>query len=220
MFKKFSHLCTAAFSLLSAAAAPAMAADIDSIVYAPEIDRRKPVEIGNGWYLRGDLGYAVETEGEVNTVINGDLETDWQGGLGVGYQFTDWFRVDGTAEYAPGHVEGDVDGDFDAIGLLANAYVDLGTIAGFTPYIGAGVGTTYLDYGPLSSGFDGEDDWRFTWALMAGASYDISKSLKLDVGYRYLDVDGGNVFSAAGATQEDEGYQKHEIRAGLRYSLW
>ena len=32
----------------------------------------------------------------------------------------------------------------DALSLLANFYIDLGTWVGFTPYVGAGAGVTYL----------------------------------------------------------------------------
>jgi opacity protein-like surface antigen len=44
-------------------AAPAHAADLDEIIYAKELPVTKPVEIGSGWYLRGDLGYSVQTRG-------------------------------------------------------------------------------------------------------------------------------------------------------------
>ena len=37
--------------------APALAADYDPPVYVDEAPEYKPVEIGSGWYLRGDLAY-------------------------------------------------------------------------------------------------------------------------------------------------------------------
>ena len=45
-----------------------------------------------------------------------------------------------------------------------------------------------------STGHAGEDGWRFTYALMAGVAYDLSNNFKLDVGYKYRSIDGGDMF--------------------------
>jgi opacity protein-like surface antigen len=45
--------------------------------------------------------------------------------------------------------------------------------------------------GPTSSsgGYaDNHSRWNFAWALMAGLSFDVTQNLKLDLGYRYLDL--------------------------------
>ncbi len=95
------------------------------------------------------------------------------------------------------------------------------------PYLGAGAGITKVKWGSLSNdprcvdggspcaGFEpdtvshpGEDSWRFTYALMAGVSYDRTLRLKLDVGYRYQKTASGAMFgydadtAAAGAAQQ------------------
>ena len=78
-------------------------------------------------------------------------------------------------------------------------------------------------------GAEGDQSWRFTYALMAGLAYDVSQNLKLDLGYRYRHIDGGPMFNfdpatiaaGAGGTQgEDPGFTSHEVRLGLRYALW
>jgi opacity protein-like surface antigen len=232
----------AATALLAGLSGSALAADLDRIIYSPQIDRTVPVEIGNGWYLRGDIGYAVESDADVESITFGGIEFDagdvdpsftseLSGGVGVGYQFTDFLRADFTAEYSEG--EGAVDSggfngeaDFDAITLMANGYIDLGTFVGITPYVGAGIGSTHVDWGPVSIGTPpvevaGSGEWRLTYALMAGASYDLTKAIKLDFGYRYIDVAGHEIYddSLLGSA-EDDGYSKHEIRAGFRYMLW
>ena len=238
-----------AFAALSAGTA--FAADLDEIIYSPQVDRTVPVEIGNGWYLRGDIGYSVETDGEGDDYSVGGvpggfddsrIDSEFSGSIGVGYQFTDFLRADVTADYSEGDFTGSsasgpcavlgpcsAEADLDTIGLMANAYVDLGTFVGITPYLGAGIGATHTDWGPvtvtsdatgLSATLTGERDWRLTYALMAGASYDLSKSLKLDLGYRYSNVAGGDFFAGDGVEGDDDGFSKHEIRAGLRYMLW
>ena len=37
-----------------------------------------------------------------------------------------------------------------ALSFMVNGYVDLGTYVGFTPYVGGGLGYTYIDWGTLS----------------------------------------------------------------------
>ncbi|MFD1328227.1 outer membrane protein [Mycoplana ramosa] len=189
-------------------------------------------------------------------------------GFGMGYQFNNFLRADLTTDFfnssfdaesgidqpcRPGGNAGTGcnfthDSGFDAISILANGYVDLGTYAGFTPYIGAGIGATNVQWDDLTTRATcvdgvgtcgstaqgttknpGEESWRFTYALMAGASYDLTNRVKLDVGYRYSDIDGGKMFGynqlekslgASGTKASDDGFQRHEIRAGIRVTTW
>jgi opacity protein-like surface antigen len=247
---------TSCIAVLTGHAVSAQAADLDEIIYARELPVTQPVEIGSGWYLRGDLGYSARTRGAATsnliftagpptyTATNFDassIDNDWSGAVGVGYSFTDYLRADLTFDYSAGHFNATTAGaadiqKIDQYGFMANAYVDLGTFVGFTPYVGAGAGVTRVEWGALArdplganTSHPGEESWRFTYALMAGVSYDISENLKLDLGYRYSKVDDGAQFSydaasvaagARGVQAYDNGIEKHEIRVGLRYELW
>ncbi|ENR66140.1 outer membrane protein [Brucella abortus] len=130
---------------------------------------------------------------------------------------------------------------------MANAYVDLPRVGPLTPYLGAGIGAAYVKYDTrktseicptctLQSDKDGFDSWRFAMALMAGVSYDLTDQLKLDLGYRYLRVNGGNAYGydeqdrqvinqygqgagADGPQTKDNGFNIHTVRAGLRYEF-
>lgn len=254
----FMRLAAASgISALTGIAAPAYAADLDDIIYAQELPVTQTVEIGSGWYLRGDLGYSVKTRGAASSSLNftagpptytasnfdrSSIDNDWSGAIGVGYSFTDYLRGDLTFDYSEGRFRGTTGTTVDTqeieqYGFMANAYADLGTFVGFTPYVGAGAGITRVNWGALTRdqlvGVDtshpGKESWRFTYAFMAGVSYDIAKNLKLDLGYRYSKVDGGPQFGydaataaagARGVQAYDNGIEKHEMRAGLRYSLW
>lgn len=270
---------TTCIVVLAGLAASAQAADLDEIIYAPDLPMTQPVEIGSGWYLRGDLGYSTRTRGAATNYSvftagptytgaafdSSSLDSDWSGSLGVGYNFTDYLRGDLTFDFTEGTFSGatssafpcgvgpvgtgcastDTQG-FEQFGIMANAYVDLGTVAGFTPYVGAGAGMTRVIWGTLNSAnrcvgagcgatpvtgttSPGEKSWRFTYALMAGMTYDLTKDLKLDLGYKYSKIDGDAQFgydaatAAAGATgvqASDNGFENHEVRVGLRYNLW
>lgn len=230
-----------ALAAVLAACLPAGAADLEPMLMtAPELT---PVEVGNGWYLRGDLSYDFSTDldgsasiGPASTSFdNVSLEDGLSGGLGIGYQFTDLFRMDLTGRYG----KFDVDAAFasseaETWDVMANAYLDLGTFAGFSPYVGGGIGAVNVSYGDVAlcaagtcAGIgEGDDSWRFAYALTGGVSYDLTRNLAVDVAYRYLDVEGGRIFDATDATSglrfvaDDDGFDRHSVTAGLRYSLW
>lgn len=212
-----------------------------------------PVPIASGWYLRGDIGYKLYNDPDIsfNTPTYSDSwnNTSLDGtavlGLGVGYQFTDYIRADITADYefkSGAYGEGYCGGcggvghtvetaDIDAWTILANAYVDIGTWGGFTPYIGGGVGTAYLNTSNISyvnpngvtGTWDGNGQWNFAWALMAGASYAISPNTAIDFNYRYLnlgDAQSGFINAGGGGTINYDNISANEFRVGLRYKFY
>jgi opacity protein-like surface antigen len=58
---------------------------------------------------------------------------------------------------------------------------------------------------------------NFSFALMAGIAYEIAPHLKLDVGYRYLNMGSLSVETNAGATVRKT-IDAQEVRAGLRWT--
>ncbi len=58
---------------------------------------------------------------------------------------------------------------------------------------------------------------NFSWALMAGVSYDLAPSVKLDIGYRYLNMGYLSATNAAGQTVHRT-VDLQEVRAGLRFT--
>jgi opacity protein-like surface antigen len=252
--------------------------------YVPEY---VPVEIGNGWYLRGDVSYSFSNRlsGGVDNRLydpasgsysngrfsNPSIGSDFGYGVGAGYQFFDWLRADATVDTQQISFSGATntaspcvppasgdrswlgttcrtsDGaDANAWAFMANAYADLGTYAKFTPYVGAGAGFSLVNWSNLdkqrycqgalcpatnagTASYGGQSDWRFTWQLMAGIAYDVTKNLKLDLGYRYRRIAGGDMhgwdvtntsLGATGGYSSDKGYSQHAVNVGLRYSLW
>jgi opacity protein-like surface antigen len=134
--------------------------------YAPAI------EVGGGWYLRGDIGmtnqevdrlsFTPQSEAtllgvgdETFETIHADFDSSPLVGLGVGYQFNNWIRADITGEYRGKATFHGLERSIDLSGAneysatksewvgLANVYFDLGTWHGLTPFVGAGVGFTH-----------------------------------------------------------------------------
>lgn len=231
-----------------------------------------PIAEASGWYLRGDIGVGVLNSSKPYysdnapgfTFHDPEFAPQVFGGVGVGYQFNSWLRFDVTGEYrfsagSRGFTFHDtyrlddgattfagtnkVTGKFTAAVFLANAYLDLGTWHGFTPFIGAGVGwasktldsvkdNSYATAVTNATGVITNNSFvignagskttsSFAWALMAGVGVDVSQNMKLEVGYRYLNlgkIETG-VFACNGCayTMKVKDADSHEMKVGLRY---
>ena len=270
-------------SVLAVGATAAAAADLLPAPAPVEPAYAAPVEVGGGWYLRGDVGVShVETSrwqqarrfDDTSTVLRAGFITDQiEGsafaGIGIGYQFNSWFRADLTAEYrhaatARGTYQehtsfgcfiGTCDfrgqnnyrGSLDSIVVLANGYFDLGTWHGITPFVGAGVGFahnrmtgftedgyqqgTLSGFGPVATSLIVDNEkTNFAWALHAGLGYAVSPNLKLELGYRYLNLGEARTgsiqcgtFTGTGSAcapgVKVEEIQSHDIKLGMRWML-
>lgn len=128
---------------------------------------------------------------------------------------------------------------------LVNAYVDLGTWNCLTPYLGVGIGFANHSINGLSDNGINQavgapfanvsyaygasaDKTDFAWALMAGVSYDVTSNLKLDIGYRYLNMGDGPTVGLRGANGllanpssavRFKGIDSHDIRIGMRWNF-
>ncbi|MER8378526.1 outer membrane protein [Mesorhizobium sp. M1163] len=223
----------------------------------PPIAYEPPAEYG-GWYIRGDIDYhwskfrggdyitygvAPQNPGKFDT---GKLDGAFSAGGGVGYQIDEHFRTDLTLDWmSKSKFRGSTNGfcgvlqtpctsvdtsSYSALLLLANAYVDIGTWHGVTPYVGAGIGGAWVKWDDLHNVDDdgefehhGGKGWRFAYAAMAGASYCLTDRVKLDVGYRFSHINGGKMFDYASDSNVGPGYDRginvHEVRGGLRYQF-
>ena len=190
-----------------------------------------------------------------------DISESWMLGGGIGYQITDYFRADLTLDH---YFSADFSGssatnatcsvvvpgptgtcsysdnaEFAATTLLANAYLDMGTYSGFTPYVGAGVGGALVHWSDVTnteiddddatntatSTHGGNGEWRFAYALHAGASYDLSHNMKFDAGYSFTHINGGHMFDfeSGNANSGQQGFDGdikiHAVRAGVRWNF-
>ncbi len=172
-------------------------------------------------------------------------------GGGVGYKFNGLFRADITVDYrADAHIKALSSGtnyvegfSTDSLKLesttaLVNAYVDLGTWSGITPYVGAGVGvahnllhsyssrvTCFTDF--CRKSFSGQsvphpagEKNSLAYAFMAGAAFDVGLGFKIDAGYRYLRMgESQTKLDTDGFGIKLKPLDAHEVRVGLRYMI-
>jgi opacity protein-like surface antigen len=76
---------------------------------------------------------------------------------------------------------------------MFNAYYDLGHWGSFVPYVGAGVGVARNEMDGVAFSTSpniqaGGDTWALAWSLMAGAGFQLSERVILDLGYRFIDM--------------------------------
>ncbi|HWV41234.1 outer membrane protein [Pseudorhodoplanes sp.] len=248
-------------SLMAGAAALTIAAPAGAADLPPPMYKSAPVVVQtSGWYLRGDIGMTNQQVKSIDNALfdstvvvhNKDFDTGILAGLGGGYQFNDWFRVDVTGEYRgrtafrgfdtyPGGA-GFGPGANDYYGtksewlFLANAYLDLGTWWCFTPFVGAGIGTSrntidnFRDVNAPNGSVayaDKHSQWEMAWALHAGIAYKVTKNFTAEFAYRYVnlgDFQSGDLvrFDGLNAVNNPMIFHdvtSHDFKLALRWNL-
>ena len=203
-------LAAGAASLMSSTAV--FAADM-AIAPPPQMYAPQPVaEDFGGWYLRGDIGQ-TNSSGKLDQAFYRSSSTtsyEQRGhqftggtsyGLGIGYQFNNWFRADVTGEYRSkvsfsgsdyavvaglGPISDNYSGGYSSWVGLANAYVDLGTWWCVTPFIGAGVGAANIKTTGLQDNgnlFTTVGTAPNTQAVVTGSSYSADGASKTNLAW-------------------------------------
>ena len=133
--------------------------------------------------------------------------------------------------------------------LLANFYHDFNRAGVFNPYVGVGVGaavregrdnysqratcvstTNSLDVphgqqpcllpDTSKSGSPSNTHFGAAAALMAGVTYEFSKGVMLDAGYRAIWQGGNMTIKSLGDTITADSRTDHEFRTGIRWNIW
>lgn len=214
--------------------------------FAPPLEpvaAEQPVLFGTGWYLRGDLGMAKDKRLPIDglpTPLSRSFPNTWTLGLGAGYRFNSWLRTDLTFDWRQPETAqamssgiggcllsgcyGSASNRLTSMQMMGNVYFDLGTWAGLTPYIGAGVGLSRTDQRINVTPGGGAWAWatkletvNLAWAGMLGVSYAVTPNLTADVGYRYLNMGRVNTLTSFGILGKTR-FDTQEIRVGVRYT--
>ena len=218
------------------------------------------IEEFGGWYIRGDIGMTNQAVTELfnanypataNLVVRDkNFESGMLWGIGVCYKWNSWMRFDVTGEYrgetgfhgldtwtAPGPVArfNNYTGKKSEWLFMLNAYADLGTWGGVTPFVGAGIGLSRIGIHSLRDmGTDGLNvtlsyadsayTWNIAYALHAGLAYEVSKNFTIELAYRYIYLGDGKsgtlvAYDGSGTTppMEFRGIDSHDLKLGIRY---
>lgn len=206
--------------------------------YNPTMSESMLFDAGVGYQVNNWFRADVTGELRGGAQFSGlEVVNDAGAGLNPPKQFSDFYHAN-VSSY---------------IGML-NGYADLGTWYGISPYVGAGVGVAYnrvsgaTDIGGAAIGagspisavggyLPNASKVNFAWALMAGLDFSVTRNLKLELGYRFLDYGkfssgvsnclagpGGASFAAAncsggGVKLSSRELTANDFRIGLRYYL-
>lgn len=232
--------CLLSCAAVLAVSATARAADLGPPLPPLPHFVEAPVAEFSGWYVRADAAYRFNRFGSVSTLFppvptSSRLDRSGGAGVGVGYRMG-WFRGDLTVDYGLlTRYNGDTAAQADDYKLsvesftgLFNGYADLGTWHGVTPYVGAGVGTSFLRTSkfttaslvPASVSAPSYGTWTFSWAAMAGVNVALGRRTSLDIGYRHLDLGSAKTASDVfGNALTVHNLSAEEVRVGLRVEM-
>lgn len=256
--KKFRHAIVAAaavvMSSVTANAAGLLPLPVEQMPIPEPVSARE-------YYLKAFIGITNQeidtfTNSTIQagnfTIVDHDFDSSPFIGFGIGVRHSERFRFDFTGEYRgksdftgldtyvdPGCGAGVCTNEHSGIKsewlFLANAFWDIGTYRGITPYVGAGVGTAavsldgFKDVNLITNGLHWADDnteWNLAWALHAGLSYEISSDVTFDLGYRFTYLGDGETgrYSTFGTSTTQgptklEDIVSHDVMVGLRWNF-
>lgn len=183
----------------------------------------------------GSLGGKADNRRQSDLVAGIGLAVGHQIAVPAGYlrpevEFHYRFRYDfdrNRPALANGFPNAGLDSNLETASLLFNVNYMLAYDFGIDlhPYFGGGVGATrfwaeneFNDIGGLGRSRDDTKGTNFTWAVNAGLLWDVSQSLYLSLGYRYIDLGEIDFGSFAGdQVNLRADYVSHDILLGIGY---
>ena len=117
--------------------------------------------------------------------------------------------------------------------LFVNAYFDIDTGTAITPFVGAGLGMSFISnkVSGNAQGFNvrysrifnhNSNDSYFAWNLGAGVSYTLTENIALDLGYRFMATGYYEVKQAADGGESVKGGSNpyiNELYLGARFTF-
>lgn len=155
--------------------------------------------------VRGGPGWAPHIrEGIAGSEDILEFGTEFSVGAALGYAFSFGLRTEAEFSYIHNPVTREegvpVTGHHRDFLYMVNLYYDVKhpSLHPFKPYIGGGVGAAREneDHGFIRTTgpagiFNTKHDWTaFAYQARAGVAYELTKSIDLSIGYRYVHVDG------------------------------
>jgi len=184
-----------------------------------------------GWYVGGDLGMPFQGDDESSlSGVNNQIEykTGWAMGANGGYAFGNGIRTEAELTYRhsqanaiTGDNSGAAGGGIHNWSLMGNALYDFDTGTRFTPYVGAGIGTSLVDADNLRTINGGElngNRYGFAYQGIAGVAYGLDGGWAFTADYRYFATTDLRFKSNTG-TRADTENTSHNLMLGLRYTF-
>ena len=189
----------------------------------------------DGWYGRADVGVSIDgqldgdvADGNTTAAFGPDLEDGWLGDAGIGYGFSNGFRVEGELSYRNNSfealaVDDPIDdtvngGSVNTWGLMANLFYDFNRGGRIQPYLGVGAGAARPRV--KIDGYGSANDTVFAYQGLAGVGFALTERATLDLGYRYFVAPEVDISEAWGPGYTSEvDYEHQGVTLGLRWQF-
>jgi opacity protein-like surface antigen len=172
------------------------------------------------------LGFFQNTGDDWDTVVvpgahfGAELFRFLRADIGFNYRGSLNFKTNSSAPPVPIYF---YKTDADTYSLMFSLFFEPIHFKSWTPYVGAGVGSTWIDIKTNDRVVHGsEKETNFAWQTEAGIQYELTKHFILKLGYRYLDMGRIDIPLKGISTPTLAGHLKgdlmaHEVVLGLRY---
>lgn len=191
-----------------------------------------------GMYASIALGGGMVSDADnTGTALNieSEFEMGFTGLAAVGYGFDNGFAVEGELSYrgngvdqltitnagATGVTAGDVDGDVNAWGFMANAKYTFNRTGEVRPFVLAGLGMAKVSADNINvAGVSLTDDSDTVVAYQAGVgvSYQFSPTMSVDASYRLFQTTDPTLNDSAGSPF-DTAYTSHSFLVGMTFGF-
>lgn len=170
-----------------------------------------------GWYGRGDVGYSLGGEVDLATT-NSDpsLEDEWTQSIGMGYAYSNGFRLEGELSHRFNKLEpeGTVTGDdVHAWAMMLNGILEFNHDGAIHPYVGLGAGLARINLRTTGVPATSDNDSVFAYQGLAGLAFDLSEQWTADIGFRHFVANEGRYLTT------DADYTNDSVTLGLRYQF-
>jgi OOP family OmpA-OmpF porin len=162
-------------------------------------------EFKTGWDINGFAGY------HVNDYLAGELDLD--------YGSFDYDKITGNVTGVA--INAPISGSVDSFLGIANLVATPLGRAGFSPYIGGGVGLAHFDatvnsVGGVAVG-SSSSDTDFAADIVVGLDVPLSNRLSLGARYRFLWVNSGSTTTSDGVTTKEGNLTAHLMTANATF---
>jgi opacity protein-like surface antigen len=114
------------------------------------------------------------------------------------------------------------DGTVSNVGLMFNLLYDIQTGTSWVPFLGAGIGYSWVDFDGVKQGGVtalSDSDSSFSYQFKGGVAYQFDPSMAVTLLYRYYATDNLSLRSPTGASVKTDGTRIQNVELGFRFNF-
>lgn len=181
-----------------------------------------------GFYIGGGAGYVFQNDSDLRGT-GSNFSVEFDGGYAAmiqgGYQYGNGIRTEAELTWRHNNANNinsiDAQGDNMSWAMMLNALYDIETGTPLTPYVGAGIGFTWINVDKVTSPgtlMVDDDNTAFAVQGILGASYKMDPQYSFFADYRYLTALDPKFKTGTGRSVEAD-YNTSTVMVGMRYAF-